>query len=87
MFIMKKTTLLFAAIILFSTVLKLHGAEWVSIGKDRLGNELFYDHEVIIERSKDIMEVQMKGYILMQGEGREYKTETGQNQLLKGMKH
>lgn len=60
-FVMKKTTLLFAAIILFSTVLKLHGAEWISIGKDRLGNELFYDHEVIIERSKDIMEVQMKG--------------------------
>lgn len=59
--IMNKTILLFASIIFFSFVSEVHGAEWISIGKDRLDNELFFDHEVIIERSKDIIEVQMKG--------------------------
>ena len=58
---MKKTIILLAAIILSSSLFEVQGAEWISIGKDRLGNELFFDHEVIIERSKDIIEVQMKG--------------------------
>ncbi len=50
----------------------------IHLGKDRSGNELFFDHEVIIERSKNIIEVQMKGMYSDAGRKRECKTERKQ---------
>ena len=58
---MKKTCLLLSAITILSLVSQVQGAEWLSIGKDRVGNELFYDREILIKRSTDIIEVWMKG--------------------------
>lgn len=58
---MKKTCLLLSAITILSLVSQVQGAEWLSIGKDRVGNELFYDREILIKRSTDIIEVWVKG--------------------------
>jgi len=58
---MKKTCLLLSAITILSLISQVQGAEWLSIGKDRVGNELFYDREILIKRSTDIIEVWMKG--------------------------
>jgi hypothetical protein len=58
---MKKIYLLLSVITVLSLVSHVHGAEWLSIGKDRVGNELFYDREILIKRSTDIIEVWMKG--------------------------
>jgi len=57
---MKRICLLLFLVALFFAVNQVYGAEWVSIGKDRMGNELFYDREVLIQRSTDIIEVWMK---------------------------
>jgi predicted neuraminidase len=58
---MKKICLLLSAITILSLVSQVQGAEWLSIGKDRVGNELFYDREMQIMRSADIIKVWMKG--------------------------
>lgn len=58
---MKKLCFLLFAIATFFQVPQAKGAEWISIGKDIFGNELYYDREILIKRSADIVEVWMKG--------------------------
>jgi hypothetical protein len=57
---MKIICFLFFAIMLFSPVSQVQGAEWLSIGKDRAGNEVFFDLETMTKRS-GILKAWMKG--------------------------
>jgi hypothetical protein len=57
---MKKTCLLLSAITILSLISQVQGAEWLSIGKDRVGNELFVDLETVTKRS-GIIKTWMKG--------------------------
>jgi predicted neuraminidase len=68
---MKKVCLLFSAISILFLASQIQGAEWLSIGKDMVGNELFYDHEIQIKRSTDIMEIWMK--VIYSDEGRKQR--------------
>jgi len=58
-------------LLLSSTVLlfvpHVYGAEWLSIGKDRLGNELFYDPDTIIKLPTGVTKIWIKGIYSMEG--------------------
>lgn len=64
---MKKNCLLLFAIILFFIVFQAEGAEWLSIGKDRVGNELFYDPDTLTKLPTGIAKVWMKGIYSVEG--------------------
>lgn len=46
---------------MFFSVALVHGAEWLSIGKDRIGNELFYDPNTITKLPSGIAKIWIKG--------------------------
>lgn len=62
---------MFSAITILFLTSQIQGAEWLSIGKDMVGNELFYDHEIQIKRSTDIIEIWMK--VIYSDEGRKQR--------------
>lgn len=58
---MKKILFLLLIATLFFLVSHVYGAEWLSIGKDRLGNELFYDPDTITKLPTGITKIWIKG--------------------------
>lgn len=58
---MRKILFLFFALIMFFLISQVHAAEWLSIGKDRLGNELFYDPDTITKLPTGITKIWIKG--------------------------
>ena len=54
-------------VLLFFLVSQAHGAEWLSIGKDRLGNELFYDPDTITKLTTGIAKIWIKGIYSSEG--------------------
>ncbi len=58
---MKEIYFLLFVIAMVFQVPQAKGVEWISIGKDIFGNELYYDREILIKRSAVIVEVWMKG--------------------------
>jgi len=58
--------ILFSIVMLFP-VSQSQGAEWLSIGKDRVGNELFYDPDTLTKLSTGITKVWMKGIYSVEG--------------------
>jgi hypothetical protein len=63
----KKICFLLFAITMFFIVSQVQGAEWLSIGKDRVGNELFYDPDTLTKLSTGITKVWMKGIYSVEG--------------------
>ncbi len=64
---MRKIFFLSFVILMFFLVSQSHGAEWFSIGKDRLGNELFYDPDTITKHSTGIAKIWIKGVYSSEG--------------------
>ena len=58
--------ILFSIVMLFP-VSQSQGAEWLSIGKDRVGNELFYDPDTLTKLPTGITKVWMKGIYSVEG--------------------
>lgn len=46
---------------MYFSVALVHGAEWLSIGKDRIGNELFYDPDTITKLPSGTAKIWIKG--------------------------
>jgi hypothetical protein len=57
---LKKICFLLFAITIFSLTSQVQGAEWLPIGKDRAGNEVFFDLKTMTKRS-GIIKAWMKG--------------------------
>ena len=64
---MKKSCFLLFAITMFFIVSQAQGAEWLSIGKDRVGNELFYDQDALIKNPTGITKIWIKGVYSAEG--------------------
>lgn len=64
---MRKIFFLSFVVLLFFLVSQAHGAEWLSIGKDRLGNELFYDPDTITKLTTGIAKIWIKGIYSSEG--------------------
>jgi hypothetical protein len=62
-----KIFFLFFAILTFFLVPPVHGSDWLSIGKDRLGNELLYDTDTIVKLSTGITKIWIKGIYSAEG--------------------
>jgi len=63
----KKSCFLLFAITMFFIVSQAQGAEWLSIGKDRVGNELFYDQDALIKNPTGITKIWIKGVYSAEG--------------------
>jgi len=63
----KRICFLLFAITMFFIVSQAQGAEWLSIGKDRVGNELFYDPDTLTKLPTGITKVWMKGVYSVEG--------------------
>jgi hypothetical protein len=63
----KRIYFLLFAITMYFIVSHAQGAEWLSIGKDRVGNELFYDTDNLAKLPTGISKVWMKGIYSVEG--------------------
>lgn len=64
---MRKIFFLSFLVLMLFLVPQAHGAEWLSIGKDRLGNELFYDPDTITKLPTGIAKIWIKGVYSSEG--------------------
>jgi len=63
----RKIFFLSFVVLLFFLVSQAHGAEWLSIGKDRLAKELFYDPDTITKLTTGIAKIWIKGIYSSEG--------------------